>query len=111
MPRSNPELAQRMGERMCARRKELALTQEQVAELAGIAYQQYNKAENGKVCLGADSLWRVAAALQTSADFLLTGEHSGQRYAETAKLLDQMSDSQRIVANRMLQCMLDFSGQ
>ena len=109
MPRSNPELACRMGARLCARRKELNLTQEQVAELAGIAYQQYNKAENGKTCLGADSLWRVAAALQTSADFLLTGNHSAQRYADTAKLLDKMSDSQRVIANRMLQCMLDFS--
>ena len=48
MPRSNPELAVEMGMRMSARRRELGLTQEMVADLAGIAHQQYNKAENGK---------------------------------------------------------------
>lgn len=48
MPRSNPELAASMGMRMSARRRELGLTQEMVAELAGIAHQQYNKAENGR---------------------------------------------------------------
>ena len=46
MPRSNPELAAAMGMRMSARRRELGLTQEMVADLAGIAHQQYNKAEN-----------------------------------------------------------------
>jgi len=49
MPRSNPELAAKMGKRMVIRRKELGLTQEQVAELAGIAHQQYNKAEKVKL--------------------------------------------------------------
>ena len=37
MPKSNPKLAAAMGKRMAARRKELHLKQERVAELAGIS--------------------------------------------------------------------------
>ena len=59
---------------MAARRKELGLAQETVADIEDIAYQQYNKAENGRVCLGLDLLLRISAVLQISADYLLTGK-------------------------------------
>ena len=108
MPRSNPELAAKMGKRMVIRRKELGLTQEQVAELAGIAHQQYNKAEKGKTCLGSDTLNRISAALNISADYLLTGIGEQQRYYETLKVLEQMSDRQLNLANQDLRCMLQF---
>ena len=51
MSKSNPELAAEMGRRMLMRRKELKLTQEQVAEIAGMAHQQYNKSENGRTLI------------------------------------------------------------
>ena len=105
MPRSNPELAAKMGKRMVIRWKELGLTQEQVAEFA---HQQYNKAEKGKTCLGSDTLNRISAALNISADYLLTGIGEQQRYYETLKVLEQMSDRQLNLANQVLRCMLQF---
>lgn len=111
MPKSNPELAKAMGQRLAARRDALGMTQEAVAEAAGITHQQYNRVENGKSCLGADSLRRVASVLQTSTDFLLTGSHGVDRYAETTALLAQMSDRQLRLANQMLRCMLDFGSR
>lgn len=89
MPRSNPELAAKMGKRMVIRRKELGLTQEQVAELAGIAHQQYNKAEKGKTCLGSDTLNRISAALNISADYLLTGILSAKQARSFALIMEK----------------------
>ena len=107
MPKSNPELAIAMGKRMAARRKELNITQERVAELAGIAHQQYNKAENGKTSLGADTLLRVARALQTSADYLLSGKEK-TRYNDIEQLLNQLTDPQIELATEMIKSVSRF---
>lgn len=108
MPKSNPQLAAEMGKRMLLRRKELGMTQEQVAEIAGIAYQQYNKSENGRTCLSSDSLLRISVALKTSADYLLTGKDSLIRYYDTLRLLEKMSDRQLQLTNEVLLCMTEF---
>lgn len=108
MPRSNPELAAAMGMRMSARRRELGLTQEMVADLAGIAHQQYNKAENGKSCLGSDSLRKVSSALQISSDYLLTGKNSVEKYPEVISLLDGLTNHQIKMVQKVLQCMVGF---
>ena len=108
MPKSNPVLAAVMGKRMAARRKELHLKQERVAELAGITHQQYCKAEQGKSCFGADSLQRVCAVLQISADYLLNGQEADSRYRETLAILEEMTDQQLQLANEVLTCMMRF---
>lgn len=109
MARSNLELATAMGKRMAQKRKECGLTQETVADLAGITHQQYNKAENGKSCLSSDSLLRVSIALQTSADYLLSGKKTSERYITTIKLLEKMTDSQLQLANNVIQCIAAYS--
>lgn len=107
MPKSNPELAIAMGKRMAMRRKELNLTQKKVAELAGIAHQQYNKAENGKTSFSSDTLLRVSKALQTSADYLLCGKDAS-RYCEIEQLLDQLTQSQIELAMEVIRCVSNF---
>ena len=104
----NQELARDMGKRMAERRKALGLTQENVAELAGIAHQQYNKAENGRVCLGSDSLLRVSSALQISADYLLTGASGPDRYRQTTEILNKLSERQLKITNQMLECIVQL---
>ena len=104
MGRSNLELAAAMGKRLAEKRKERGLTQEAIAEMAGITYQQYNKAENGKACLGSDTLLRVSIALQTSADYLLSGKKTSEKYISTLDLLDNMTDNQLELANEVIRC-------
>ena len=67
-----------MGRRMYAQRKQLGLTQEQVAELADISPQLLSNAENGTQVIGSDKLYRISLALGVSADYLLSGELSGK---------------------------------
>ena len=109
MPKSNPKLAAEMGRRMLLRRQELGMTQERVAELAGIAHQQYNKSENGKTLLSSDSLLRVSTALETSTDYLLTGNDSSRRYYDTLKIVRKLSDRQLRIVNQILIYLLDFN--
>ena len=109
MPKSNPKLAVEMGRRMLSRRKELGMTQEQVAELAGIAHQQYNKSENGKTLLSSDSLLRISNALNTSADYLLTGNDASLHFLDTMRLVSKMSNRQLHIANQVLIYLLEFN--
>ena len=68
-----------------------------------------NKAENGKACLGSDSLLRVSSALQTTADYLLCGRKPTEKYITTIDLLDKMTDGQIALANRVIRCIVEYT--
>lgn len=107
MPKSNPKLAAAMGKRMAARRKELHLSRTSCGTCRDHT-QQYCKAEQGKSCFGADSLQRVCAVLQVSADYLLNGQEADGRYQDTLAILDGLTDQQLKLANEVLTCMIQF---
>lgn len=62
-----------MGKRINEKRKSLRLSQEELADRAEISKQTVSRAENGQRELGAQNVARLAKALETSADYLLTG--------------------------------------
>jgi len=53
------------------RRKEVNLTQSQIAEVLGLTLQGYQLIENGKVALTIDRLYQIAKVLDTSIEQLL----------------------------------------
>jgi transcriptional regulator with XRE-family HTH domain len=59
------------GERIKNRRKELGMSQDELAELASLNRVTVAKYESGKVEPGAQALSRIADALETSVDILL----------------------------------------
>lgn len=63
-----------MGSRITARRKQLRLTQEELAEKAGVTPQMVSTAELGKKALRPENILKLCAAMNVSADYLLTGE-------------------------------------
>lgn len=65
-----------MGKRIQERRKALRLSQEELAERADISKQTVSRAENAQRELGAGNVRKIANALEVSADYLLTGEHT-----------------------------------
>lgn len=65
---------QEMARRICERRKQLRLTQEELAEMSDMTTQAVSYAESGKRAMRPDSLRKLAAALCVSADYLLTGD-------------------------------------
>jgi len=62
------------GKRIMERRKKLGLTQEQLAEKSEVTTQFVSYAESGKRAMRAENLMRIAAALEVSTDYILTGD-------------------------------------
>lgn len=63
-----------IGGRIMERRKKLGLTQEALAEKGDVTAQCISYAEAGKRAMRPENLMKIAAALEVSADYLLTGD-------------------------------------
>lgn len=68
------DILQQMGIRIYERRKQMRLTQEQLAERAGITAQTVSTAELGKKALRPENIVRLAIAMDVSTDYLLLGK-------------------------------------
>ena len=82
-------LLKQIGNRILNRRKQLRLTQEELAEKAGITPKTVSSAELGKKALRPEKIIRVCSALDISTDYLLLGEINGGDYSV---LLSKISD-------------------
>ncbi len=67
------DLLRQMGKRIYDRRKQLRMTQEELAEKAGITPQTVSTAELGKKALRPENIIRICSALDISSDYLLMG--------------------------------------
>jgi transcriptional regulator with XRE-family HTH domain len=65
-----------VGERVRRRRLELGLTQDALAEKAGISKSFLSDLENGRRSVGAETLLDLGRAMGVSLDFLMTGKES-----------------------------------
>lgn len=107
MPKRNSSLAEQIGQRIAKRRKELKLTQEIVAERAGISSQFLVCVERGTKGLGAESIIKISLPLDTSTDYLLTGFISQAEIDYIHHLLEPLTEDQRhaiteIIKNALL---------
>ena len=64
---------EKMGQRLHDRRKQLRLTQEEVAERAGVNSQMISTAETGRKALRPENIDKICSALEISTDYLLRG--------------------------------------
>lgn len=62
-----------MGKRIVTRRKQLGLSQEELAELADVSPQMISTAERGSKSILSENLLKLSNALGVTADYLLTG--------------------------------------
>ena len=67
---------QTVGERVRTRRIELGLSQDALAEKAGISKSFLSDLENNRRSIGAETLLDLGRAMGVSLDFLMTGEAS-----------------------------------
>ena len=70
---------QTMGERVKTKRLELGLTQDHLAEKAGISKSFLSDVECGRRSISAENLLDLGRAMGVSLDFLMTGEASGEQ--------------------------------
>ncbi|WP_158767392.1 helix-turn-helix domain-containing protein [Terricaulis silvestris] len=62
-----------IGKRIRARRLAIAMTQERLAELLGLTFQQVQKYEKGVNRVAASRLFDIAAALNAPLDYFFEG--------------------------------------
>jgi transcriptional regulator with XRE-family HTH domain len=75
--RSANMVDRRLGQRLRARRLEAGLSQERLAEVLGLTFQQVQKYEKGVNRIAASRLFDIAAALDVPVGFFFDGLSSG----------------------------------
>jgi len=84
--RARPQdIDRHVGNRMRERRIMLGLTQQEMAELIGVTYQQAHKYEKGINRIAAGRLYNVARALGVDVGFFFEGLDDGESFRPTAQ--------------------------
>lgn len=73
MPEKDNALIKNIGRRVQLRRKQLGLTQDQLAERANMTQQYIAYVEGGRRGLREESIMKLSQALQVSTDYILFG--------------------------------------
>lgn len=115
MERSEPSqtivTSRRIGELIRKRRRELGLSQEQLAELLDVTYQQVQRYERGSNRLSIEKLQQIAVAMAVSLNFFLPNGNSicaeSTEAALTGEELLLLSHFRRIVNQRDRQLLID----
>lgn len=91
------------GERLRNRRSVVGLTQELMAEQAGITLRFYQMLERGEKSASLDTLISLSRTLTVSTDYLLFGEFSCNLEDPLAEVLNGLPAPQREDALKILQ--------
>lgn len=70
-----------IGKRILDRRKQLRMTQDELAEKADITAQTVSSAELGKKALRPENIIKICSALEVSTDYLLLGKVTEDDYS------------------------------
>ena len=96
-----------MGLRIQELRKQMDLTQEALAERAGMTSQTISTAELGKKALRPENIVKLSRALGVSTDYLLTGYRNARDYTIIDGKLKEVSPQEYDRIMRMIDIMLE----
>ena len=94
-----------LGQRIRALRTKKKLTQEQIAELAGLNSKYWSDLERGRETISVKNLNKIAAALEVSLADLVSVEHEVPRKIleeELQKMISEADDEQLKTIYRIL---------
>lgn len=94
MKKGDQKLMAEMGKRIALKRNEMGLSQEILAELAGISPKTVSSAELGQKALRPENIIGVSHALGMDIEYLLTGWYSRSSIFDDSKL-EMLSGDQR----------------
>ena len=96
-----------MGNRISKRRKELQMTQEQLAEAMDLSLQSISCIELGKKAIRPENLFNLCHCLNVSADYVLTGVKSANQLEGIFLKLATMSEDDY----KMVETLIDYLNQ
>ena len=100
------ELLRQMGQRVCQRRQELRLTQEQVAERMDVSLQMISNLELGRKAIRPENLLKLSEVLDISVDYILSGRRSESENAELADKFAQLSPEHRQIIGALIDSLI-----
>ena len=99
-----------MGLRIKSRRKEMNLTQNELAEMIGVSNNHLSSIENGKETPSLDTLLNICTSLTTKPDYLLLGSlHSNNIPQNIIDTLQLCSEHDVKLALRMVRFMAEMN--
>ncbi len=96
-----------IGRRIAESRREVGLTQEQLAERAGISVVHLCNIELGKKTPGLTVLIRIAEALEVATDWILRAETPGTYAVANEKIGDLLEDCTSVEMQDFLRILED----
>lgn len=99
-----------IGGRILKRRKQLGMTQEQAAEKAGLSHQFFSCVETNRKNLTAESVIKVAHALETSTDYILTGQPNHVDRNRIMEKINNLKDNELICLEKMIESYMEALG-
>lgn len=96
-----------MGFRINVRRKQLGLTQEQLAEQMDVSIQMISNLEQGKKAIRPENLIRLCAALDISSDYILTGKNSDAENGRIAEKISLLSPKNQNIIAMLIDSLLE----
>lgn len=93
-----------IGTRIVNRRKELHLTQEQLAESMDVSIQMVSNLERGNKAIKIENLLKLCDILKTSIDYILTGKHTNNDIEHLASKISQLTETDY----KMIEMLVDY---
>ena len=92
------------GERLRELRKEKGMTQEELADRMDVSTQMISYAEQGRKAIRPENLIKLCAALDISADHILTGAAPVQESGRIAAKLAGLTEAQLRQVETVIDC-------
>ena len=100
----NTEDLKKIGVRIVERRKELKLTQEQIAERMNVSIQMISNIERGNKAIKIENLLKLCNILKTSTDYILTGKRTNNDFGNLASKISLLTESDY----KMIEMLVDY---
>ena len=93
-----------IGERISKRRKQLNLTQEQIAEKMDVSIQMISNLERGNKAIKIENLIKISEILGVSTDYILLGRHNDKDLDGLLRELSLLSEED----HRMIELLITY---
>lgn len=93
-----------IGKRIQNRRKQLMITQEQLADMMNVSIQMVSNLERGNKAIRIDNLINLSHILDISTDYILTGKETVDDIGALTARIEQLSNQDR----EMIEMLVDY---
>lgn len=107
----NEAVLRSIGERISLRRKQMKMTQEELAALMDVSTQMISYAEQGKKAIRPENLIKLCRALDTSADYILTGKAGEAEESRLSAKLSRLSPEELSHVEAIIDSCLALAGK